>query len=54
MWYEYNPEATVLLQDASNQKVKMQYINHAWLMPKSSKRPPYFTDPKYGWNYPII
>ncbi|MBD8068717.1 hypothetical protein [Bacillus sp. PS06] len=54
MRFEYNPEVKILLKDYSDKKVKMEYIEDSWSMPKSSKRPPSFKDPKYGWNFPLI
>ncbi|MCZ0701655.1 hypothetical protein J2T56_000137 [Natronobacillus azotifigens] len=54
MTFEYNPTIKILLQGNTKKKVSMEYREHTWMMPKVAKRPPYFMNPQYGWDYPII
>lgn len=54
MQFEFNPQVTILLEGNSDEKVMMRYREHCWTMPKVAERPPYFTNPKYNWNYPLI
>ncbi|WP_179134596.1 hypothetical protein [Oceanobacillus timonensis] len=54
--YDYNPEATLLLINHSNEKVNVLYTatNQRFLLPKIGERPPYFMNPDYRQYYPII
>lgn len=54
MYYEFNKEVKLLLQNESNQKVRMMYMSDSWPMPKIGPRPPYYTNPRYVRNYPVI
>jgi len=47
MRYEFHPKVKNLLQNKSNEKVTMTYIEHKWTLPKISKRPPYYKNPIY-------
>ncbi|WP_180953655.1 hypothetical protein [Bacillus sp. T33-2] len=54
MRFEFNPEVRLLLVNHSNEKVRMDYINHAWPMPKIAPRPPCYINPRYEMTYPLI
>ncbi|MFT8321315.1 MAG: hypothetical protein ABF649_10445 [Bacillus sp. (in: firmicutes)] len=54
MRFEYNPKVNLLIKKQSNKKVDMRYLQHKWQMPKIAQRPPYYTDPKYGFHYPNL
>ncbi|MDK7665286.1 hypothetical protein [Cytobacillus oceanisediminis] len=54
MRFEFNPEVKLLLVNYSDEKVRMDYINHSWSMSEIGWRPPFYTNPRYGFNYPII
>lgn len=51
---EFNPKVKWLLVDQSDEKVKMNYLQHSWLMPVIVKRPPYYTNPRYEPYYPLV
>lgn len=54
--YEFSPQVSLLLVNASHEKVQMQYDSNpfTWSMPKIGPRPPFYTNPLYGWNYPVL
>ncbi|WP_409300697.1 hypothetical protein [Peribacillus sp. SCS-155] len=52
--FEFNPEVRLLLVNHSDAKVRMIYDGHAWPMSEIGWRPPFYTNPRYGFNYPII
>ncbi|GGB32465.1 hypothetical protein GCM10011409_07350 [Lentibacillus populi] len=54
MRIEFNPKVKWLLVDQSDEKVKMNYLQHSWLMPVIVKRPPYYTNPRYEPYYPLV
>jgi hypothetical protein len=55
MQFEFNPEVKLLLLNHSDAKVTMVYAGRdSWPMPEIGWRPPYYTNPRYGFNYPII
>ncbi|MDQ0273555.1 hypothetical protein [Cytobacillus purgationiresistens] len=54
MPYEFNPEVTLLLVNHSGEKVRMEYTEQSWKMPKIGLRPPYYAHPEYEANYPIV
>ncbi|WP_230398132.1 hypothetical protein [Novisyntrophococcus fermenticellae] len=56
MKYEFSPEIKLLLLKHSTEEVQMQYDSDrcTWSMPKIGRRPPYYTDPEYVLNFPII
>jgi len=51
--FEFNPEVKLLLVNQSNEKVTIVYDGHSWPMPEIGWRPPYYTNLRYGFNYPI-
>ncbi|WP_273717042.1 hypothetical protein [Alkalihalobacillus pseudalcaliphilus] len=53
MKFQFNPELTLLL---SNQPglVTMTYLNHSWKMQKIGPRPPFYRNPSYQSNFPLI
>ncbi|MDQ0219739.1 hypothetical protein ELQ35_20475 [Peribacillus cavernae] len=52
--FKYNPEVKLLLKNYSDKKEEMVYMNHCWPMPKIGPRPPYYCNPQYVKNYPLI
>lgn len=54
MKYEYNPKIKLLLQENSEEKVVMTYIENRWVMPKVTDRPPYYKNPVYELHYPVL
>ncbi len=54
--YYYNPEVELLLVDASEKMVEMLYNDnpYTWPMPNIGPRPPYYTNPRYEENFPLI
>ncbi|MFS0672139.1 hypothetical protein [Ornithinibacillus sp. 179-J 7C1 HS] len=55
MNYYYNPEVKLLLMNQSDRKVVVSYLpGIQFQLPLISKRPPYFTNPKYVSYYPTI
>ncbi|MGJ9382146.1 MULTISPECIES: hypothetical protein [Salipaludibacillus] len=56
MDYYYNPEVELLLVDASEKMVEMLYNDnpYTWPMPNIGPRPPYYTNPRYEENFPLI
>jgi hypothetical protein len=52
--YEFNPEVELLLINQSDAKVQMVYQPNKWPMPKIGPRPPYYTEPIYEAEYPVI
>ncbi|TCS73575.1 hypothetical protein [Muricomes intestini] len=56
MRYEFSPEIELLLLNYSTEEVQMQYDSDpcTWPMPKIGRRPPYYTDPEYVLNFPVI
>lgn len=54
MKFEFRPEVEVLLENDTSQKVKMEYMNHTWTMPKLSHRPPFYNHPEYEFSFPKL
>lgn len=52
----YNPEVKLLLINHSNKKVQLLYDDNpqTFTMPLIGPRPPYYYNPRYEENYPII
>ncbi len=44
----------LLLLNYSNEYINVRYLNYNWKMPQIGPRPPYYTNPRYMLNYPII
>lgn len=44
----------LLLLNHSDEYVNIRYLNYKWKMPQIGLRPPYYTNPSYTLNYPII
>ncbi|MDF2843219.1 MAG: hypothetical protein K0R00_1645 [Herbinix sp.] len=44
----------LLLVNQSDETVNVTYLNQVWQMPMIGPRPPYYTNPSYVLNYPII
>ncbi len=44
----------LLLVNHSDETVNLKYLNYIWKMPLIGPRPPYYTNPRYILNYPII
>ncbi len=44
----------LLLVNYSDETVSLKYLNYIWKMPQIGPRPPYYTNPRYILNYPII
>jgi len=51
---QISPFADLLLLNYSNKKVNVKYLNYVWKLPQIGPRPPYYTNPRYNLNYPII
>ncbi|MBP1080245.1 MULTISPECIES: hypothetical protein [Bacillus] len=53
---KYSPEVKLLLLRYSEEKEELLYNSNpfAWPMPKVGPRPPYYVNPRYVKNYPII
>lgn len=53
---KYSPEVRLLLLNASEQKEELLYDSNPnpWSMPKIGPRPPFYVNPRYEQNYPII
>ncbi len=54
MIYQFSPEVKLLLVNKSNEKVELRYQNCLWKVPLIGPRPPYYANPRYELNYPII
>lgn len=56
MLYEFNPRVILLLVNYSSEKVQMLYDSnrYTWPMPRIGPRPPFYTNPEYVLNYPLI
>lgn len=54
--FDFNPTVQLLLLNHSNEKVQMRYDSnpHTWSMPVIGPRPPYYANPRYELNYPLI
>ena len=52
-WFE-SPGVKLLLVNHSDAVVQMVYRPAKWPMPKIGPRPPYYTDPIYEAEYPVI
>lgn len=52
---QFSPTVQLLLQPQSDAKLPMLYDNnpYTWTVPVTGIRPPYFTNPRYGWNFPV-
>ncbi|CAH0345367.1 MULTISPECIES: hypothetical protein [unclassified Bacillus (in: firmicutes)] len=54
-FFRFSPEVRLLLVNHSDEKVMMLYDNdHTWPMPLIGPRPPYYTNPRYEKNFPLI
>lgn len=53
---QFSPVVQLLLQPQSQARVPLLYNSnpYAFSMPLTSSRPPYYTNPRYGWNFPVI
>lgn len=49
-----NEDVRLLLLNYSNKTMNVYYLNYVWKMPLIGLRPPYYTNPSYDLNYPII
>ncbi|WP_413375260.1 hypothetical protein [Alkalihalobacillus sp. 1P02AB] len=54
MRFEFNPEMVLLLLNESDDLVTMHYIDHSWTMQKIGPRPPFYTNPVYKSDFPLI
>lgn len=54
MLYQFSVDVNLLLVNESDEKVELKYQNYIWEMPMIGPRPPYYTNPRYELNYPII
>ncbi len=54
--FYFNPQVHILLINQTNDRVQMRYDNNpfTWSMPLIGPRPPYYTNPRYVFNYPVI
>ena len=44
----------LLLLNDSDETMDMEYLDFVWQMPLIGPRPPYYTNPRYDLNYPVI
>ena len=44
----------LLLCNYSNEMVYVKYLDFVWTMPLIGPLPPYYTNPRYELNYPVI
>ncbi len=44
----------LLILNFSDEYVYLRYLNYNWKIPQIGPRPPYYTNPRYKLNYPII
>ncbi len=51
---QINQLADLLLINHSDETVNIKYLYYIWKLPLIGPRPPYYTNPKYVLNYPII
>lgn len=49
-----NEHAKLLLLNYSNETINTEYLNFIFKMPLIGFRPPYYINPRYDLNYPII
>ncbi len=49
-----NVNVKLLLLNYSDETVKVEYLDYVWKMPLIGSRPPYYMNPRYNLNYPII
>ncbi|WP_372631039.1 hypothetical protein [Cohnella sp.] len=56
MIFEFDPCVRLLLVTGSNARVQMRYASnpYTWSMPEIGPRPPFYANPRYGANYPIL
>lgn len=54
MRYQFSIDVKLLLVNESDERVELEYQNYLWEMPMIGPRPPYYTNPSYALNYPII
>lgn len=54
MKFQIYPEVVWLLVNETNQKEELVYLNHRWNVPVIGKRPPYYGNPRYTLNYPLV
>lgn len=50
----FNLYADLLLRNYSDETIRGEYLNLVWEMPLIGPRPPYYTNPRYDLNYPVI
>ncbi len=49
-----NKHVKLLLLNYSNETMNTKYLDFVFKMPLIGFRPPYYTDPRYDLNYPLI
>ncbi|HWQ79589.1 MAG TPA: hypothetical protein VN381_12260 [Anaerovoracaceae bacterium] len=54
MRYQFNIEVELMLVNESDEKVELQYQEFVWEVPLIGPRPPYYANPRYELNFPII
>ncbi|MEK3731832.1 MULTISPECIES: hypothetical protein [Paenibacillus] len=56
MRFDFHPRARLLLVNHTNEKVQMLYNAnpYTWSMPLIGARPPFYANPRYEPNYPLI
>lgn len=54
MRYQFSLNANLLLVNETSDTVELEYLNYLWKMPMIGPRPPYYINPRYELNYPII
>ncbi|WP_162848406.1 hypothetical protein [Paenibacillus nanensis] len=52
----FSPVVQLLLQPQSEARLPLLYNAnpYPYSMPVTSIRPPFYTNPRYGWNFPVI
>jgi hypothetical protein len=55
-YFKYNREVKLLLMNDSKEREKLLYNSNpfTWSMPKIGPRPPFYVNPRYEENYPVI
>lgn len=56
MIYEFHTRVRLLLLHHSKETVQMRYDSNpnTWSVPLIGIRPPYYANPRYVWNEPIL
>lgn len=54
MLYQINVDVELMLINESNETEELQYQNFLFRVPMIGPRPPYYANPRYDLNYPII